>query len=200
MTGICILSEVSKIISDMIPGIKGGMTADPLDLPFHLCSLMIFAVPFVTFAKDGKAKSILIDFIAAMGVLGSIAAILIPTNGTAFNTIFAYQCFVYHAGLLWFALYLIIAGHARLGLRAWGRSCAILLGLVFAMLYINSALSVYGTNFMYVVRPPMESLPFLNLDHGWYVYFAHLLSAGSILVSLYHLPFIIHEAARKKKA
>jgi uncharacterized membrane protein YwaF len=69
----------------------------------------------------------------------------------------------------------------------------ILLMLVWAMIYANSALSAYNTNFMYLVRPPMKNLPFLNLDHGWYVYFAHLVSVGVLIVSLFHLPFILAE-------
>ena len=44
MTAICIISEVSKIMSNMQASPYGGMVLDPLSLPFHLCSLMIFAV------------------------------------------------------------------------------------------------------------------------------------------------------------
>ena len=51
-----------------------------------------------------------------------------------------------------------------------------LLSLVWAMIYVNSALSQYNTNFMYLVRPPMKNLPFLTLDYGWYVYFLHILT------------------------
>ena len=78
----------------------------------------------------------------------------------------------------------------------WG----ILLALVLATLYINSILSVYGTNFMYLVRPPMDNLPYLNLDCGWYAYFFRLLALGAALVTLFHLPFILHEWKARQKA
>ena len=68
-----------------------------------------------------------------------------------------------------------------------------LLLLAVAVLYVNGALSVYGTNFMYLVRPPMEDLPYLNLEQGWYVYFLRLLLLGLGLVSLFHIPFILHQ-------
>ena len=140
----------------------------------------------------------LIDFLAVAGSVGSVCALLIPTSGTDFTEIGAYQCFVYHAGLLWFSLYLIIGKHAKLGLRAAVQNTLILSGLVVAMLYVNSALSAYGTNFMYLVRPPMEDLPFLNLNSGWYVYFLHLVSLGVVIIGLFHLPFIIAEKIEER--
>ena len=198
MTFICILSEVSKMMSSMIESPGGGMHLDPLSLPFHLCSLMIFVVLFLTFGKDGPVKDLLIRFIAVIGTLGSFCAILIPTNGTDFTSLPAYQCFVYHAGLMWFALYLILSGHAQLGsLRSLGTNLGLLIILVFLMLYVNSALSAYDTNFFYLTRPPMDNLPYLNLDHGWYTYFLRLLALGVLLLTLFHLPFLL--TARRKK-
>ncbi len=197
MTAICAVSEISKIMSDMMENPRGGMSLDPRSLPFHLCSLMIFAVLFITFGKDGKAKQTVIDFVAVMGTLGSFCAIMIPTNGTDFTTIFAYQCFVYHAGLLWFSLYLILTKKAKMTSKAMLCNMGILAGLAFLMIYINGALSLYGTNFMYVVRPPMENLPLLNLDHGWYVYFLRLVALGLGLIILFYLPFLLCAQRRK---
>lgn len=197
MVAICLFSEISKIMSDMIESPKGGMHLDPLSLPFHLCSLMLFGVFFVTFGKDGKARQTVINFLAVMGTLGSFAALMIPTNGVDFGKIFAYQCFVYHAGLLWFGLYLILSGNAKLGGKTLLHNLVFLTVLAFGVIYVNSALSAYDTNFFYLTRPPMENLPYLNLDHGWYVYFLHLLCAGVGLISAFHLPFIL---AERKKA
>ena len=198
MTVICAFSEISKMMSGMLESPQGGMYLDPLYLPFQLCSLMLFGVLYITFGKDGKAKQIVIDFVAVMGTLGSICAILIPTNGTDFATIDAYQCFVYHGGLLWFSLFMIVRKDAHLGLRSFIRNVGILLSLVLVMTYVNSILSVYGTNFMFLVRPPMENLPVLNLNHGWYVYFLTILAIGIIVITLFHLPFILSERKARK--
>lgn len=199
MTFICVLSETSKMMSEMIDAEKGGMVLDPRALPFHLCSLMLFGVIYITFGKDGKIKQTVIDFLAVAGAIGSVCAILIPTNGTDFASILSYQCFVYHAGLLWFSIYLIASGKACLNLKTFGRNMTVLLSLVLAMLYVNSILSVYGTNFMYLVRPPMKDLPVLNLDNGWYVYFLTLMGIGIVIISLFHLPFIICDIKRRKE-
>lgn len=194
MTAICALSEVSKVMSNLLESAGGGMHLDPLCLPFHLCSLMIFAVLYITFGGEGKFKRLLINFVAVMGTLGSFCAIMIPTNGTDFASVLSYQCFVYHAGLMWFSLHLIITGETKLGsLGSFAANFGMLLALAFLMLYVNGALSVYDTNFFYLTRPPMEGLPFLNLGRGWYVYFLRLLALGTSLIALFHLPFIISE-------
>ena len=60
-------------------------------------------------------------------------------------------------------------------------------------LYMNSILAVYDTNFMFIVRPPLEGLPFLNLNHGYYIYLFRVIMLGVIGLSLFHLPFIVKE-------
>lgn len=197
MSVIGITSEFSKMMSNMLVSPLGGMHLDPLALPFHLCSMMLFGVLYITFGKESTAKQRVVDFLAVMGTLGSIAAILIPTNGTEFTSIFAYQCFVYHGGLLWFSIYLIQSGQAKLGIKALYRNVAILFSLAFVMIYVNGGLSVYDTNFMFLVRPPMENLPYLNLDAGWYLYFLRLLFLVLVLVLAFHIPFIIRERKQK---
>ncbi|MCR5422066.1 MAG: TIGR02206 family membrane protein [Bacilli bacterium] len=197
MSIICIVSEVSKMMSDMMDNVDGGMSLDPKSLPFHLCSLMIFVVFYIYLAKDSPLKQTLINFLAVVGSIGSFCAIMIPTNGVRFDEIGPYQCFVFHGGLMWFSIYLLMFKHAKLDFKAYIKNLSILIFLAFMMIYINGALSAYGTNFFYVVRPPMDDLPILNLDHGWHVYFITLLLLGFILMTLFHLPFIIKS---KKKS
>ena len=191
MMVICVLSEVSKVMSSMIESPGGGRHLDPLSLPFHLCSLIILAVVYIVFGKEGKAKRLVINFVSVMGTVGSFLAIMIPTNGTDFSEVTSYQCFVYHAGLMWFAIYLIISGEAKFNFKSLLENTGVLVLLSFIMLYVNGALSVYDTNFFYLTRPPMENLPYLNLDKGWYVYFGRMLFLGILLMLLFHLPFII---------
>lgn len=148
MTVLCAFSEVSKVLGGMLESPGGGMHLDPLNLPLHLCSLMLFAVLYLTFGKEGRFRQLLANFTAVMGTLGSFFAILIPTNGTDFTTLPAYQCFVYHGGLMWFSFYLIFSGQAQLGsLRSFLGNLGLLAALAFGMLYVNGALSIYDTNF-----------------------------------------------------
>lgn len=196
MTVICFLSESCKMMTHMIPSPFGGSVLDPQALPFHLCSMQIFVVLFITFAKDSPVKKKVMEFFVPTALLGGIAAMLIPTDGVEFSDILPYQCFVYHAGLVWLAVYLLQSGKLDMGFSTYLRNLGILLALVAAMLYVNGALSAYGTNFMFVVRPPLEGLPLLNLDHGWYVYFLTLLGLGLLFFTLFHLPFLLRGKKR----
>ncbi len=198
ITSICLVSEFSKIMVNMKESVNGGMHLDALSLPFHLCSLMIFVIIYITFAKDGEIKNVLINLFSIAGSLGSFCALMIPTIGTAFNKIQSYQCFVYHAGLMWFAIYLIVTKKAKLGsLKVLKTNICLMLSMVFLTLYINSALSVYDTNFFYLTRPPVEGLPILNLNDGWYAYFFRVVAIGLLAITLFQLPFIIREQKNK---
>lgn len=94
---------------------------------------------------------------------------------------------------------MLLSGRAKLGRRALVRNLTILTGLAFGMIYVNGALSVYGTNFMYLVRPPLEGLPYLNLESGWYAYFLRLIALGAAIVTVFHLPFLVRERRGKKE-
>ena len=74
----------------------------------------------------------------------------------------------------------------------------ILLCLTGIMIYVNGALFSYSTNFMFLTRPPLDGLPVLNLDHGWYAYFATLILLAVGLMALVHLPFILREKRERK--
>ena len=91
---ICLLSETTKMMSDMIPSTHGGMHLNPQSLPFHICSILLFIVAYITFGKDGPLKQKMINFFAVVGTCGGIAAILIPTYGVEFNVANVYQCFM----------------------------------------------------------------------------------------------------------
>ena len=127
---ICLLSETTKMMSDMIPSTHGGMHLNPQSLPFHICSILLFIAAYITFGKDGPLKQKMINFFAVVGTCGGIAAILIPTYGVEFNVANVYQCFMYHAALTWFSLYLIRFKHANLGMQAFKDNLVVLFALL----------------------------------------------------------------------
>lgn len=190
--GTCVASELAKTAANIIPSPSGdGYILDPLALPFHVCSLFIFLIAYITFAKNESLKSKLLSFFVPIAIGGGVMAMLIPTNGVDFCDIEAYQCFVYHAGIVWFALYLIFTKQADLGVKSYIRNILILGSLALGSIYVNSILSVYGTNFLYTSKPPMENLPILNLDNGWFVYILSLAAVGLLLLTVIHLPFML---------
>ncbi len=193
MSAICVLSESVKIMNRMEPSPFGGYALDPAALPFHLCSIQIFIVFYMTFAKDGPTKDKVASFSVPAALLGGFMALIIPVDGVEFWNSEAWQGFGYHSGLVWLAIYFLRTRQVDLGWKAYGRNLLLLAGLAVVMIYVNGAFFAYGTNFLFVTRPPMDGLPILNLDHGWGVYFLSLCGVAVALMTLLHLPFLIAE-------
>lgn len=204
VSGICIASEICKIfthidnIYDSDGNLYGGVLSATA-LPLHLCSLLIFFILYLNICKDEGRLEKIKSFIVPIALLGGLMAILIPTSGVNFLKPYAYQCFVYHAGIMWYSLYLIVTKQVSLGIKSYKNNMLCMLGLVFVMLWVNSALQNYDTNFFFLVRPPMENLPILNLNNGWLVYFLTLLLVALTLFTLLHVLFIISEQRKAKE-
>ena len=201
MAAITLVSEISKIISSMeyVNGVDvaDGMVIDPGALPFHLCSLLIFVFVYLSFCKNDGAKRYFTSLIVPVGLIGALLAVIMATSGTDFTEPGPYQCFVYHAAMIWFAIYLVATKQADLGFRAWIKNLATLLCLSIIMIWVNGALRMYDTNFLFVVRPPVDGLPILTLDNGWLAYFVTVIVCGFIGVTAVHLPALINEIRKK---
>ena len=199
MSGIALGSELLKIFTHIEGQDEGKGYLEPTALPLHLCSILIFVIFYITFAREGELKERLKSFFVPIALAGGTLAILIATSGVSFTKPYAYQCFIYHAGIIWFAIYLIATRQVSLGLKAYKSNLVILGSLVFIMLWVNGALSVYETNFFFLVKPPADNLPLLNMNNGWYAYFATIVILGIVLLTLMHLTSIIKEAKSNKK-
>ena len=197
-----IVSETIKIFYYIIQNTDNyGGLLPKTDLPFHLCSIQILFICVLNFSKNEKVKRFLLSFMYPSCLLGGIAAILIATDSSRNGMwIITAQYFLYHVALIILALN--IGTRKELGLKTTDYfNCLKFLGvLLFVAVYINSMIfetvPVYevneageyvflGTkivtgNFMYVVSPPQDGLPFLTEKYGWGVYIAHY--AGTILI------------------
>lgn len=189
MAGVSLASELLKIFTH----IQDNGYIEAGALPLHLCSIFIFVFFYLALSKNEKNKGILRSFFVPVGLFGALLAIIMATSGVNFAKPFAYQCFIFHAVMLYYALYLIITKQVDLGLKVYIRNLIVLFSLAMIMIWVNGALQSYDTNFFFVVRPPASGLPVLNLNHGWFVYFCHLACTGVILETLVSLPYIIKE-------
>ncbi len=204
VAGISLASELCKIFTHIDPvngsdWTSGGVISAGA-LPFHLCSILIFVWFIVALVKPSKITQFLLNFATPVAIIGGILALFIPTSGVDFLKPYAYQCFVYHAGIVWYAIYLLATKQVKLTLKVYLTDLATLFVLCILMIWVNGALQTYNTNFFYVVRPPMSGLPYLTLKYGWYVYFIHLVIAAVALFTIVALPNMIQESLEKKKA
>lgn len=198
MSGISACSELLKIFTHIEEAKSEGGVLDPTALPLHLCSILIFVIFYITFTKNEKMRERMVSFVVPIAIVGGTLAILIATSGVNFARPYAYQCFIYHAGLIWWALYLICTKQVKLGIDAYKSNLIILGSLLFIMIWVNSILSVYDTNFFFIVRPPADNLPLLNLNNGWLVYLITLVLLGVTLLTLVHIGPIIKEIKARK--
>lgn len=204
MAGVSLASELSKVFSHMnyVNGVNvsDGMVIDAGALPLHICSIFIFLFFWLPFSKESKFRKYIINFFIPIGLIGATLSILMATSGVNFAKPYAYQCFIYHAVMIWYAIYLIQSKNTELGIKSWITNLISTFALAIVMIWVNGLLAVYDTNFLFVVRPPVDNLPILNLNNGWYAYFFTLVAIGFVGITLVHLPSIIIEIKNNKKA
>ena len=224
LLGIYVSSELFKIFTHMFPASRWlgeGSTVDgfsgdlakyllPKSLPFQLCSFMIFFVFYMAFSKNQKgveiAKSFSIQVFLLAGSLALILATCLNSKNTAHlgdsfkdSQFGPYYYFYYHAGMLWYGVYLLMTKQVKMGLKVWLTNLALLLCVFVIAFWATSFTLIYETNFMFVAAPPAKGLPLLNLNHGWHVYIVHYMMIAVILTFLFQLPAIIKEIKQKKK-
>ena len=195
---ISVANELIKIMTNIIK-YGDGYIIDPKAIPLHLCSIMIFVYIAFPFMKEGKFKEILKSFSAVIGLIGPLFALLIPTEGVSFTSITIYQYFIYHSAMIYFSIYLIFTSQVNLKLKSYLANLIIIFSLSIIMIWVNSVLSIYETNFFFIVQPPMENLPILNLNHGWHAYYFTLVAIGAFTITTAHLPSLIKQALDYRK-
>ncbi len=195
----CLTSEVVKIFCVLIREervVEGkGVFIKETDLPFHLCSLQIIFSFVAKFTKNQKVRSFLLTFMMPTCFLGGVAALLIPTITCSFANPRTYQYFLYHASIIWFAVVVIARFDVDLSFKGFLKTTVGLLALVFITFYVNGIFQ--NTNFLYLSEPPMDGLPILNMDHGWFVYFLSYMALALTLIALFFLPFWIKNRHKK---
>ena len=203
MLVMSIASEVTKILCNMMdaPDGRTGKILDPGDLPFHLCSIQIFLMFILKFfIKTESGKQKMLAFMCPTMIIGAVIALFIPTVGVEFTVVQVYQYFIYHAFLIFFASYILKEKLVDWQWSDYPRNLAFLGGFALLCMWINSALSgvLPRVNFMYLVRPPMENLPILNLNNGWAVYFITLIILAVVLIGLFHLIVMLVKNKKSK--
>ena len=150
--------------------------------------------------------------------LGALLALLLATITIEFDRPLAWQYFLYHACLLVYGLYIPISKVVKIDTKMFINTCVCLIGLFIVSIYINGLIAVPSQDvinsagdvigqtegmhvwFFYSTKPPIENLPILNLDNGWFVYIISILAIGIISVTLVHIPFLIKDYKEYKQS
>ena len=176
----------------------GGFVINQTQLSFHLCSLMIYSVILINVIKNEKFVKMMKSFMVPCMLIGAAMALLIPTEGVDALRPRVWQYMLIHGVLVFYGLYLMIVEKVDLSVKAYLTNLKLLIVVVIFAFLMNSVLEQYNTNFLFLRKPPMEGLPILNLDNGWYVYFISLALVACALLFAVHIPYIIKNGKRKK--
>ena len=178
----------------------GGYVLNQTQLSFHLCSIMIYTVIFTNIIKNEKLIKILKSFMVPCLFIGALMALLIPTEGVDPAVPRVWQYMLIHGVLVFYGIYLAAVERVDLSFMAYFNNLKLLLIVTLVAFLMNSVLEQYKTNFLFLRVPPMDNLPLLNLNNGWYVYFLTLVVIACTLTLLVQLPFMYLNARREKAA
>lgn len=216
-----VLSEIIKLCSNMSYLLSDGSTVKIIkyqatagieivrafyprgELPLHLCSIQPIFMLIVKFSNNDKIKSTLLGFMAPTGIIGAIIALAVDTVGCDFTNPQVYEYFIYHMALVIFASSIISKKQITITWKSNFKTLMMLLIMFIGSIWVNTLCSdngvnpgnindsVFYTNFFYSMKPPIDGLPLLNFNHGWFGYFITIIILGMVLVTLFHLPFIL---------
>ena len=223
MLALWICSETTKLVGNLEYLLSDGSTIEIIkyqakegvsivrafyprtQLPFHLCSIQPLLILVVKLTKNEKLKDTLLKFIFPTAILGAVIAILVGTVGGDFTDPHTYEYFFFHAGLTIYAISIVTIKQIHITFKSHLKTLLIIFLMFVGSSWVNSILSdtgsssdTYYTNFFYSMMPPLENLPVLNLNHGWFVYFFTILGIGISLITLLQLPFIIKSFKQSK--
>lgn len=223
-----VISETIKLCSNMSYLLSDGSTVKIIkyeatvgieivrafyprgELPLHLCSIQPIFMLIVKFTNNQKIKDALLSFMAPTCIIGAFIALAVDTVGCDFSNPQVYEYFMYHTALIIFAASIISKKQITITWKSNFKTLFMLLIMFIGSIWLNTLCSdtganpgdlkdsVFYTNFFYSMKPPIDGLPLLNLNHGWFVYFITIVIIGMVGITLFHLPFILINNQKRK--
>ena len=193
---IAIAGKLFHLFLSMKETPDGGMVIEQTQLDFHLCSIQVYLLIACHLINDKDKVNALKGFMAPTMAIGALLALLIPTEGVDFTIPRVWQYMIVHGNLIFYGFYLMLIEKVDLSKKVYTRNLISLAGFAMIGLMMNSILENYGTNFLFLRKPPMDNLPILNLDNGYFVYLLSLTAIAIVIFTLVHLPFMVKKSEK----
>lgn len=193
---IAIAGKLFHLFLSMKETPDGGMVIHQTQLDFHLCSIQVYLLIACHLINDKDKVGALKSFMAPTMAIGALLALLIPTEGVDFTAPRVWQYMIVHGNLIFYGFYLMLIEKVDLSKKSYVRNLISLSGFAMIALMMNSILESYGTNFLFLRKPPMDNLPILNLDNGYFVYLLSLALIAVVIFTLVHLPFMVKKSKK----
>jgi len=193
------LCEIERLIFFM-EETEGGFRLPPDFLPFNLCQFQVILMFILAFSEDIQKHKLLLSFMYPTLVGVAFMGSMIPAAATYHGLLelSTYRYFFFHAMLMFFGLYLYLSRPIQYSLKNYFAGIFFTFSSMAFAVWLNA---FFGwdpsVNHMFVVRPPIEGLPILNLNNGWLNYMFDMTWVGFTLITLCYLPVIIRETPKQ---
>ncbi len=180
---LCVLSRM------MFTSIEGTFTIQE-ELPFHLCRILAFILPFVIYYKNRKWFGITYFFT----MVGTLQALLTPDLPQAAPHYSYASYWILHGVLIYLPIYCIVVFGFRIGKKDFIN--AFIAGNIYLVLtlILNFAL---GSNYFYTShKPPSASLLDFLGPWPWYILSVELLTI--LLFVIAWVPFMFGKKEENK--
>jgi len=188
---IAIIGKLIHLALSMKESPDGGMVISQSQLDFHLCSIQVYLLIACNLIKDETKVNAIKGFMAPTMAIGALLALLIPTEGVDPSVPRVWQYMIIHANLVFYGFYLMLVEKTDLSVKTYIRNLISFSLFTMIAFTLNSMLEQYKTNFLYLRKPPMDNLPILNLNNGYFAYILTLILIAISLLTIVHLPFMI---------
>lgn len=162
------------------------------DLPFHMCNLITFSLPFVFLQKRQTLFGVMYFWVMA----GTLQAVFTPGLEQSFPHFWYFRYWLIHCGLVVFILYGILVLHYRPTLKH----------ILYAFLAMNALMLVghlfnlwAGTNYLYTMNKPNQA-SLLDYMGPWPVYIFVGEFIALFFFFLYYLPFLYLEKQYRRSS
>ena len=168
-TALALIPPLSVLFRMIFTGMDGTFSIQE-ELPFHLCRLMAFVMPFVIFYRSRKWFGITYFFV----IVGTLQALLTPDLPQAAPHFSYFIYWLLHGILIYLPVYCIVV--FRFDIRKKDFVNAVIVGNVYLLftLIINYFL---GSNYFYTNhKPPVASLLDYLGPWPWYILIVEILA------------------------
>ena len=192
-----LLCEIEKILF-FVEETAGGYRLPAEHIPINMCPFQIFFIFALAMAESPQKCKTIICYMYPSMVGGGFIGMLIPSVVVlglhGLSDLATYRYFFFHAMLIFSGLYLYLSKPIQYSIKSYGTALAFVSMIVMLGIWINAFFGWDPTvNFWFLVRPPADNLPILNLNHGWPAYVLQLIWICTLLFTLCYLPVIIRE-------
>jgi hypothetical protein len=190
------LCEVQKIYF-FLEDTGSGYRFPAAHLPLNMCPFQILLMFVFIASENPKKQWVMLSFMYPTMVGGGFIGTLIPSAAISYHGLLefaTYRYFFFHAMLIFLGLYFFLSKPVQFKIKSFGVAVVFIFTMVIFAVWLNA---FFGwdpeVNFWFIVRPPVENIPILNFNNGWWGYMSQLLWICMSLFVLCYLPVFIKE-------